>query len=163
MRPIENYPGFYITDNGEVFSTANGKGLIKRKYSFTQEGYKRITLTNGGDALRLHREVLKAFDRLPNKGEICRHLDGNPGNNHVSNLKWGNHKENAQDCLKHGRNRFQILVGENSPTAKFSDVEIEDIRTRRKEGATYKEIMEIYDISKSHVSYIINRKTRVRR
>ena len=41
------------------------------------------------------------------------------------------------------------------------DIEIEDIRTRRKEGATYKEIMEIYDISKSHVSYIINGKTRV--
>ena len=163
MRPIENYPGFYITDNGEVFSTANGKGLIKRKYSFTQEGYKRITLTNKGDALRLHREVLKAFDRLPNEGEICRHLDGNPNNNNISNLKWGNHKENAQDCLKHGRNRFQILVGENSPTAKFSDKEIEDIRNRRKKGATYKEIMGVYDISKTHVSYIINGKTRVRR
>ena len=162
MKPIADYAGFYIANDGEVFSTVRGNGVIKRKYSFTQEGYKRITLTHKGDALRLHREVLKAFDRLPNEGEICRHLDGNPGNNHVSNLKWGNHKENAQDCLRHGRNRFQILVGENSPSAKFSDTEIEDIKKRRKEGATYKEIMEVYDISKSHVSYIINGKTRVR-
>ena len=162
MRPIENYPGFYISKNGEIFSTARGKGIVKRKSTSTIDGYKRIKLTSMGETLRIHREVLKAFDRLPNKGEICRHLDGNPKNNHVSNLKWGNHKENAQDCLKHGRNKFQILVGEKSPTAKFSDIEIEDIRTRRKEGATYKEIMEIYDISKSHVSYIINGKTRVR-
>ena len=162
MRPIQGYPKFFIRDDGEVYSMAGGNGLIQRKYSFTQEGYKRITLTHKGDALRLHREVLKAFDRLPNEGEICRHLDGNPKNNSISNLKWGNHKENAQDCLKHGRNRFQILVGENSPTAKFSDKEIEDIRNRRKKGATYKEIMGVYDISKSHVSYIINGKTRVR-
>jgi len=162
VRPIAEYPGFYIAKDGEVFSTVRGNGVIKRKYSFTREGYKRITLTQDGNALRLHREVLKAFDRPPKEGEICRHLDGNPGNNHISNLKWGTTKENAQDCLKHRRNKFQILVGENSPTAKFSDIEIEDIRTRRKEGATYKEIMEVYDISKSHVSYIINRKTRVR-
>ena len=162
MKPIAEYPGFYIANDGEVFSTVRVNGVIKRKYSFTQEGYKRITLTHKGDALRLHREVLKAFDRPPKTGEICRHLDGNPGNNHVSNLKWGNHKENAQDCLRHGRNRFQILVGENAPTAKFSDAEIEDIRTRRKEGATYKEIMAVYAISKAHVSYIINGKTRVR-
>ena len=162
MRPIEGYPGFYIAKDGEVFSTVRGNGVIRRKYGFTQEGYKRITLTNKGEPLRLHREVLRAFDRLPKEGEICRHLDGNPKNNHISNLKWGTHKENAQDCLKHGRNKFQILVGENSPSAKFSDKEIEDIRNRRKKGATYKEIMEVYDISKSHVSYIINGKTRVR-
>ena len=161
MRPIAEYPGFYIAKDGEVFSTVRGKGIVKRKPTSTIDGYKRIKLTSGGDTLRIHREVLKAFDRMPQEGEICRHLDGNPKNNHVSNLKWGSHKENAQDCLKHGRNRFQILVGENSPTAKFSDIEIEDIRTRRKEGATYKEIMEVYDISKSHVSYIIKIKNTV--
>ena len=156
------YPSFFISEDGEIYSLARKNGLYKRKQCFSKDGYKKIRLTQKGGTLRVHREVLKAFDRLPNKGEICRHLDGNPGNNHVSNLKWGNHKENAQDCLKHGRNRFQILVGENSPTAKFSDAEIEDIRTRRKEGATYKEIMAVYDISKAHVSYIINGKTRVR-
>ena len=160
MRPIENYPGFYITDNGEVFSTANGKGLIKRKYSLSKDGYKRIRLTNGGATLRLHREVLKAFNRMPQQGEICRHLDGNPKNNHRSNLKWGTQKENAQDCLKHGRNPFQKLKGENSPVAKFSDKEVEEIRDWRKEGVAYKDIMEMYAISKAHVSYIINGRTR---
>ena len=160
MRPIESHPGFYIANDGEVFSTVRGNGVVKRKYNISREGYKRIKLTHGGGTLRLHREVLKAFDRPPKKEEICRHLDGNPGNNSISNLKWGTHKENSRDCLRHGRNPFQLLTGENAPTAKFSDKEIEDIRTRRKKGATYKEIMGVYDISKSHVSYIINGRTR---
>ena len=139
---------------------AGGNGIIRRKYNISKDGYKRINLTHGGGTLRLHREVLKAFNRLPKTEEICRHLDGNPCNNHIFNLKWGTHKENSQDCLKHNKNPFQHLVGEKSPVVKFSDAEIEDIITRRKEGATYKEIMEVYDISKSHVSYIINGKTR---
>lgn len=162
MRPIQGYPKFFIRDDGEVFSMAGGNGLIKRKYNLSKDGYKRINLTHDGDTLRLHREVLKAFDRLPKEEEICRHLDGNPCNNNIWNLKWGTHKENSQDCLRHRKNAFQNLVGEKSPVAKFSDIEIEDIKKRRKEGATYKEIMGVYDISKAHVSYIINGKTRVR-
>jgi hypothetical protein len=162
VRPIESHPRFYISIGGEVYSTAGGNGLIKRKYNICKDGYKRIRLIKDGATLRLHREVLKAFDRFPKEGEICRHLDGNPLNNHISNLKWGTHKENSMDCLKHGRNVFQKMWGEKSPVVKFSDIEIEDIKKRRKEGATYKEIMGVYDISKSHVSYIINGKTRVR-
>lgn len=160
MKPIEGYPDFFITNDGEVFSKARRKGLIKRKYVIARDGYKRIKLTNNGATLRLHREVLKAFNRKPKDGELCRHLDGNPQNNHISNLKWGTPKENAQDCLKHGRNPFQILVGENSPVAKFSDKIIAEIIACHREGFSYREIMEAYNISKAHVSYIINGKTR---
>ena len=160
MKPIEGYPRFFISIDGEVYSTARNKGLKKRKYNICKDGYKRIRLVKNGATLRLHREVLKAFDRLPKKGEICRHLDGNPSNNHISNLKWGTGKENAQDCIKHGRNIFQKLVGQNSPVAKFSDKEISEIEECHKEGFSYKEIMEAYSVSKAHVSYIINGKTR---
>lgn len=32
-----------------------------------------------------------------------RHLDGDPGNNALSNLCWGTRQENAQDKVRHGR------------------------------------------------------------
>lgn len=163
MRPIEGYPKFFIRFDGEVFSMAGGNGLIKRKYNITKDGYKRINLTHRGGTLRLHREVLKAFDRLPKKGELCRHLDGNPQNNNISNLKWGTPKENSMDCLRHGRNQFQKMVGENSPVVKFTDAEVAEIRAWREDGLTYKQIMELYDISKSHVSYIVNYRTRTKK
>lgn len=163
MKPIEGYPDFFITNDGEVFSKAKGKGLIKRKYSLARDGYKRIKLTHGGSTLRLHREVLKAFSRKPKEGELCRHLDGNPQNNNISNLKWGTPKENAQDCLKHQRNPFQLLVGEFSPVAKFSDNVVAEIRACHEAGFSYREIIEAYNISKSHVSYIVNNKTRIKK
>ena len=78
------------------------------------------------------------------------------------NLKWGTNKENAQDCLRHGRNVFS-RYGEDSPVCKYTDKEIEDVRQMKRDGATYKEIIEKYKMSKTHVSYIINGKTRVRR
>ena len=65
---------------------AGGNGLFNRKYNLSKDGYKIINLTHDGDTLRLHREVLKAFDRLPKEEEICRHLDGNPCNNNIWNL-----------------------------------------------------------------------------
>jgi hypothetical protein len=163
VRPIKDYPNFYISNTGEVFSTARGEGVIRRKYNLTKDGYKRMSLTHNGDTLRLHREVLKAFDRPPKVGELCRHLDGNPQNNHISNLKWGTPKENAQDCLKHKRNPFQRLVGEKSPASKFSDEVVAEIRACHEVGFTYREIIGAYGISKAHVSYIVNNKTRIKK
>ena len=160
MRAIIGEPDFFISERGDVYSKARKKGLIERKQSTNQYGYKTIRLRKNGFTYRIHREVLKAFDRMPKLGEICRHLDGNPENNHRSNLKWGTQKENAQDCLRHGRNPFQNMTGEKSPVCKYSDKEVEEIRQWREEGASYKEIIEMYGISKAQVSYIVNRKTR---
>ena len=159
MRPIANYPGYYISVDGEVYSTVRKKGVFRRKYTLCRDGYKRLRLKKGGETIRLHREVLKTFDRLPKEGEICRHLDGNPSNNNIWNLKWGTPKENSQDCLKHGRNPYQRR-GEKSVRAKFSDQEVEEIRTWHRAGATYKEITTMYGISKAHVSDLINEKSR---
>jgi len=163
VRPIQGYPKFFIRYDGEVFSMAGGNGIIRRRYNLSKDGYRRMSLTQNGDTLRIHREVLKAFDRLPEQGELCRHLDGNPQNNHISNLKWGTPKENSMDCIRHGRNTFQKMIGEGSPAAKFTDEEVAEIREWRKEGLKYKQIMELYSISKAHVSYIVNNKTRVKK
>jgi hypothetical protein len=35
---------------------------------------------------------------------VVRHLDGDPANNHVSNLAWGTQSENMKDTLQHGTN-----------------------------------------------------------
>ena len=55
------------------------------------------------------------------------------------------------------------MVGENSPVVKFTDAEVAEIRAWREDGLTYKQIMELYDISKSHVSYIVNYRTRTKK
>ena len=53
----------------------------------------------------VHRLVLEAFVGPPREGEECRHLDGNPKNNHLTNLRWGSRRENSLDRTRHGTDR----------------------------------------------------------
>jgi len=83
-------------------------------------------------------------------------LDGNSQNNRLSNLKWGTPSENSQDTLKHRPELRQP----NKGNQKYSNEVIQEIREWHKEGASNKDIREMYEISKAHVSYIINHRTR---
>jgi len=68
-------------------------------------GYLTVNLRDDGGrkAPRLiHRLVLLTFSGPPKKGQETRHLDGDPKNNKLENLKWGTKKENQADCLRHG-------------------------------------------------------------
>ena len=76
--------------------------------------------------------------------------------NCLSNLKWGTPSENSQDTLKHRPELRQP----NKGNQKYSNEVIQEIREWHKEGASNKDIREMYEISKAHVSYIINHRTR---
>ncbi len=54
---------------------------------------------NGGEVARM---ILSAFDRLPNKGEMARHLDDNRENNCLLNLAWGYRQDNVDDAVRNG-------------------------------------------------------------
>jgi len=50
----------------------------------------------------IHRLVLIAFVGLQPDGMEALHRDGDPGNNTLSNLRWGTHSENQLDQVAHG-------------------------------------------------------------
>ena len=52
--------------------------------------------------VRLHWFVLETYVSPKPDGKIGRHLDDNPKNNSISNLKWGTHSENALDRVNNG-------------------------------------------------------------
>lgn len=52
---------------------------------------------------KVHILVLEAFIGPRPAGMVARHLDGDPNNNHASNLAWGSYSENMHDMVKHGR------------------------------------------------------------
>jgi hypothetical protein len=71
---------------------------------------------------RIHALVLEAFVGPRPDGLDIRHLDGDPLNNHLSNLAYGTKQENMQDTLLHGTHNNQSkthckhgheLAGEN--------------------------------------------------
>ena len=54
----------------------------------------------------VHRLVAKTFIPNPDNLPIVMHLDNDTLNPCVTNLKWGTQKENVEQCVKEGRNRW---------------------------------------------------------
>jgi HNH endonuclease len=69
-----------------------------------RKGYKSVSLRRDGKARtqQVHALVLEAFVGPRPAGFVTRHLDGNPANNDLTNLRWGTHSENVRDSIAHG-------------------------------------------------------------
>lgn len=93
MKDIKNYEGKYaITENGQVWSYLSNQFLkpYKRKIN---ENYLTVELQ--GKAYQVHRLVAETFIPNPENKPTVDHIDRNPENNSVSNLKWATYKEQA--------------------------------------------------------------------
>jgi ribosomal protein L37AE/L43A len=107
-RWIPGYKGLYKVSNyGQVLSMPRAttrlrllkgtqRGLGYRAVSLSRDGYVRTIL--------VHQLVMGAFIGACPEGEEIRHLDGDPSNNALSNLAYGDHAANMQDVIRHGRN-----------------------------------------------------------
>lgn len=112
-KDIPNYEGLYkISNFGKIKSypkvyycgqNKSTKRILEEKELKPDrpKGYKRFSLYNGKDKKRfqLHRLVAEIFLSNPeNKPEID-HIDGNPANNRVDNLRWCTHEENLNNPI----------------------------------------------------------------
>lgn len=93
--PIKDFPDYYITDTGDVYSRITGR-FIKMKLSLAKNGYLRVQVCrNHKKYIKLvHRLVAETF--IPNPENKCdvNHIDGNKQNNNVENLEWATRSEN---------------------------------------------------------------------
>lgn len=83
-----------VYEDGRVWNVKQGCWY---KLGKDQDGY----LVRGTH--KVHRLVLLAFvGPARSKSHVCRHLDGNPANNTLSNLAWGTQQQNWDDRRRHG-------------------------------------------------------------
>lgn len=95
--PIPGHEGYEASTHGRVRSP---RGVLK-PWTSNRLGHLKIGLS-GGRREWLHRVICLAFyGPCPPELEV-RHLDGNPTNNHVHNLRYGTHSENMADKVRHG-------------------------------------------------------------
>lgn len=99
----ETGSNYYVSDDGRVWSLPR-PGSSGGELALTSDhwGYAMVCLYRDGrrSTRTVHRLVLETF--VGPSGDLeARHLDGNPSNNHLSNLAWGTHSENMMDTVRH--------------------------------------------------------------
>lgn len=135
-RPVPTHPGYFANARGQLLGP---RGRVLKPMA-AQKGhlYVLVPPPRRPRKLFVHRAVLLAHVGPPNDPAMeCRHLDGNPGNNSLSNLAWGTKVENMRDKARHGTERR----GEAKPGARLTVDEAhairEDSRSSRTVAAAY--------------------------
>lgn len=97
-RPVGRDPRYAVSSLGRVRGPS---GRILRP-NMADGKYAQVRLGAKSTWKSVHILMLEAFvGPRPPQCE-CRHLDGNPRNNTISNLAWGTRSENALDRTAHG-------------------------------------------------------------
>lgn len=164
-RHLPEWDGYCVGSNGDVLTCKKrGRHAVpylqvwRKLNAVTREkGYLHVHLSRGRSdrAALVHHLVLEAFVGKRPPGMECRHLDGNPQNNRLENLKWGTAKENCRDSISHGTHA--VLFGEDNKMSKLSSQQVVEIRQQRtvKSGV---DLAKEYGVSRSLVSSIQNEK-----
>lgn len=128
---------YYINENGDVRYYKKNNILMTHKLN----GYRRISLYHKKNKKNylVHRLVALTF--LPNDSKdkkVVDHINGDKTNNHVSNLRWVSHSENALNTVQNGMCNF----------SKFSSDIKNKIINDLKNNITIKDIVHKYNVSK---------------
>ena len=151
---ILGFPGYHITREGKLYN----KGHPVK--TFFHKGYERTKLRNNkvSKNVKIHRLVAEAYIPNPNNLPVVMHLDDNPLNNRLENLKWGTQKDNVNDSIINGKHSMPPYgSGLNSPRSLLSNNPRKQRRIHRlfSLGYTYKEIGRKVRLSPKVVSRFI--------
>ena len=101
--PIDGYENYFISNFGNVKNSKTNK--IMKPFNHGK-GRKQIDLFKNGKSKKflIHRLVALAFLENPDNKPFIDHIDNNPANNNVKNLRWATNQENLANTNKYKNN-----------------------------------------------------------
>jgi hypothetical protein len=167
VKEIKEFPGYFISKDGRVFSKWKNiglkgggfksiiKGTLRElKPSIRKKGYRYVILRKNGKSYTkgVHRLVAEMFIPNPKKYPFVLHLNDKASNSNVENLMWGTQNMNMQQakengCIKKGESRWNYKI-------KLNEKIIIKVLYRIF-GWTQIRLAKSFNISQQHISNII--------
>lgn len=152
------FEGIYeVSERGDVRRAKKGRGarvghILKNRVN--NRGYAYVDLHFEGSPHRflVHRLVAGVFLDYVAPFREVNHKDGNPLNNHYTNLEYVTHKENASHAYDMGF----LAVGTRHPSAKLTENKVRYTRLLYSEGVSQSTLSKIFDVNQSQISRAIN-------
>ena len=96
MRQIKDCAGYYITEDGEVFTDRYGK--LRQMKCNDNKGYRQITfnINKKRKYFKVHRLVAEAYIPNPLNLPQVNHINGVKDDNRVENLEWCDAQRNSE-------------------------------------------------------------------
>ena len=157
--PLPSNTSYDVSNFGRARSYAgNGRGRLTKpkmlKGQITKLGYYSYQLRFNKKRKNkfAHHLVLETFISDKPNGLQCAHLDGNPLNNKLSNLKWCSQSENQKHRVLHKTD----MRGEKHIKSKLTKKDVFAIRRDHKRYVvTYRMLAKKYGVSKSLIDKVI--------
>ena len=139
MTPCKNWGGYILPNGyGQFWDKERKQNVLVHRFFFE-----------------------KLVGPIPDGMQVCHHCDNKRCIN-VDHLFLGTQSDNMRDCVKKGRwkNNWPHHLGEKHPSAKLTQKQVEDIRTRYSAGGTtLKELAKEFGVCFQTISWITTRGT----
>ena len=173
MKDVKDFEGLYsVNEAGQVFSHAKTVGVGSNggvRHQALQElrptkpskktNHLRVYLAKQGKKYPrlVHRLVADAFLENLNGLPFVNHKDGNPENNHVTNLEWCTERENSLHAYQFGLWKPPMQKGASNSNSKLTEQDVRQIRERHANGESSASIASDFGINPKTASMIVLR------
>lgn len=165
LRPIPNFPDYFASDDGEIYSmkpinqfTQIPEKPRMLKKSLDKDGYFRVTLRKDKSAVirRVSALILETFVSSRPDGMLACHGINGKRNNSINNLYWGSPSRNSGlDKIRDGT----MQNGEKNGFAKLTEAQVREIKrlysSYGKNGLTQQELAKKFNISDTTIYQIV--------
>ena len=107
---IPCFDGYQASNLGRIKSLKCGKEKFIGYNVKTTKKYTKRQVNLNQKTTSVGVFVLMAFVGLPNKDEECDHIDRDPLNNNIENLRWVTRSENQLNKSAYGKSNLKVFI-----------------------------------------------------